>query len=545
MLMSTGYKIKWAATVAVLTLVQAFFWWLIKHPFSIHNQTTYWEIIVWFFLAIGAGLFWGDQEGEYGEVIFFVFGGLAFVAILVFGAFFSSDCFHAKERYNFVSQMVEIINTDENGESPFPNLLGSNNDTSNLPLLGLPEAIKNAETQMGKQPALGSQFELLESEVTSQNINNSLMYVVPLEPKSFLKWDGNNHGYFIVDRNNGNTQFVQEGLLTTEHAPFGSNAIRIVYNYMRSNGIYGRITEFSPEVDDEGNFKYVATVYDTTGIEGLRTVRGIVELDAMTKQCKYYGLDEIPDYVDRVFPEEIFDEYLRYYGKYKNGWLNSFIGQKEVLEPTEGSDIVYIDGICYYYTGFTSAGKGESSNGIIMMNCRTGEIKYYVTYGISEEKAMGVAEGRVQEKGYNASYPLLLMVSGQETYFMLMRDEANNLCGYAFVSYKDYTKAAVSETLSTAQAQYIKAVSTSNSADVLDNLDTSTGKAKITAIGSEVRDGVTIWYVMMEGNDHIFTLTSEVEPMVVFARVGDIAEISYIEAESTVVSAITFDIKIE
>lgn len=528
----------------IAVALNVYAWWLIKSPFCINSSTTWLERFV-LFLCLGIiWMYCSDSSSRISLTISILSFGVSIVLIVVLllGLFISSNIFTSKERYQLVSEMVEIIEETDEG-SPFPNLLGSNNDTSNLPLIGLPEAIKNSETQMGKQPALGSQFELLEAEVTSQSINNSLNYVVPLEPKEFWKWDGNNHGYFIIDRNNGKTTFEETGLSITEHAPFGSNAKRVIYKYMRRNGISGRITELSPEIDDEGNFKYVATVYKTKGIEGFKTVTGVVELDAVSGSCQYYGLDEIPEYVDRVFPEEFFFDYIKYYGKYKRGWFNSWTSQKEVLEPTSGSDIVYIDGTCWYYTGYTSAGKGESSNGIMMMNCRTGEIKYYITYGISESKAMGVAEGRVQEKGYKASYPLLLMIGGQESYFMLMRDESNNLCGYAFVNYKDYSKAAVADTLALAQEQYIKNCGINTNADILDNLDLSNGKAAITDIGSEVKDGETIWYIKMNGNEHIFAFSSDLEPEIVFAEVGDIVKVTYVEAETKVVSAITIEMQ--
>lgn len=530
-------------------IVQLVFWYVVKAPFNLHSSATWFEIIIFLASIAACYAFGGSSDfDDKAKSVASVVGTLTAIIFMIFcvAGTLSGAFFHSRGWYEKVSEMVTIIDdNDPTTPNAFPNLLGSNNDTSNLPLIGVPEAIKNSETQMGRQPALGSQFELLEEEMTSQSINNSLMYVIPLEPKSMFKWNGENHGYFIIDRNNGNTEFVQESLKTTEKAPFGDNAKRIIYSYMRKNGIGGRITELSPEINEEGEFMYVATVYKTKGVEGFDYVTGVVELNAKTQECQYYALDEIPEYIDRVFPEWLFNDYITYYGEYKNGWWNTIIGQKEVLEPTNGSDIVYIDGVCWYYTGFTSAGKGESSNGIIMMNCRTGEIEYHKTYGISEDKAQGVAEGRVQEKEYKASYPLLLMVGGQETYFMLMRDNNNNLCGYSFVNYKDYSKASVAESLVDAQNAYIKSCSQSISADVLDNLDVSKGKAAITHIGSETKEGNTIWYIRMDGNTHIFSFQSSLEPDVVFAKVGDVAEVTYIEADSEVVSAISIDIKLE
>lgn len=523
----------------IFSAILLWIYWMIKAPFRINSSATWWETIgiVAAFGVAGILVDWYDDEFE-------LFTGAAWIVVLILICIWtiirigSADLFHARERYEFVSQMVTVVeDTDE--ISAFPNLLGPNNDTSNLPLIGLPEAIKRAETEMGRRPALGSQFEILEAEITSQNINGSLMYVVPLEPKNFFKWDENgNRGYFIIDRNNGNTEFIEESLFSTEKAPFGDNARRIIQRYMLTHGISGRITELSPEVTDDGQFNYVATVYTTGGIEGLDRVTGVIELNPYTRECQYYALDEVPEYIDRVFPEWMFKEYVKYYGSYKNGFWNSVFSQKEVLEMTKDFDVIYIDGVCYYYTGYTSAGKGESSNGIMLMNCRTGEIEYHITYGIAESRAMGVAEGRVQEKGYTASYPLLLMIGGEETYFMLMRDASNNLCGYAFVNYKDYTKTSVNESLLIAQTEYIKSCATTDSATSMNNTALNVAKGNIFQISNEVVDGNTVWYVRLGGNGPIFAFHSSLAPEIVFAEEGWYIEIKYVESDADVISAV-------
>ena len=464
---------------------------------------------------------------------------IIFSVITLLGGIIYSPLMKSKSYYAKVEEMVTVV-ADTEETSAFPNLLGENNDTSNIPLIGVPEAIKKAETEMGRFPALGSQFELKTEDMTSQSIDGELCYVIPLQPKSWIKWsDDGNQGYFIIDRNNGNTTFVEDSLVTTTRAPFGDSTQRIINSYLNDIGVSGWVTDISPEVDDEGNFHYIGTVYTIHGIGGYKTVKGVVEVDAWAKTCNYYSIDEIPEYVDRVYPESFFNDYLSYYGNYKDGFWNSVLGQKGVQEQTEGSDVIYIDGVCYYYTGWTSAGKGESSNGIMMMNSRTGEITYYKTYGISEEKAQGIAEGLVQEKEYTASYPLLLQVGGKETYFMLMRDKNENLVGYAFVSYKDYSKAAVSTSLLEAQANYVKALASGNSANALDETNVAVTKGTVSAITSEVLEGTTIYYVKVEDSDTIYQLFSNLDINIVFTTVGDEIEIEYYDSGSNLETAIS------
>ena len=51
------------------------------------------------------------------------------------------------------------------------------------------------------------------------------------------------------------------------------------------------------------------------------------------------------------------------------------------------------------------------------MNQRTMETKFYEVEGATEASAMSSAEGQVQNLKYVATFPLLLNISGEPTYF--------------------------------------------------------------------------------------------------------------------------------
>lgn len=535
-------KVGGAVVLAITAAVYALVSWMFSLSWNLHFGVTWIHLAIISLAVVSsvAMITYKEDRGVPKAVeVAFLLPVLLIVGVigcsLVKGPIFS-----ASKYYQYVADKVTVIKDNEE-ESAFPNLIGTNGDTSNLPLYGAPEAIKKAETEMGKYPALGSQFELYEEDLTSQNISGSLSYVIPLQPKSMLKWDKSegNHGYFIIDRNNGKTTFVENSLKYTTEAPFNSSALRKFRAFDKHSGI----TDISPEVDDEGVFHYVATTYDQDMVGAIKRVTGILDMNAETGEITKYGLDEIPSYVDRVYPEEIFEDYISYYGEYKKGFLNSLFGQKEVQEATEEHAVVYIDGTCYYYTGWTSAGKHESSNGIIMMNSRTGEIKLYQTYGISEAKAQGVAEGKVQEKEYSAGYPLLLKVAGEETYFSIMRDQNQNMVGYSFVSYKDYTKVAVGDTLKDAQNLYVKSLASGSHSEVFEESAFEEASGKIINLSNEVVEGTTIYYVQVEGNKQIYSFYSKLEPKIVFAKSGDKVVIKYIPVESEVIAATEVELK--
>ena len=58
------------------------------------------------------------------------------------------------------------------------------------------------------------------------------------------------------------------------------------------------------------------------------------------------------------------------------------------------------------------------------MNQRTKEARYYSVAGAEEYSAMSSAEGSVQQFSYNATFPLLLNIEGQPTYFMALKDDS-------------------------------------------------------------------------------------------------------------------------
>lgn len=177
----------------------------------------------------------------------------------------------------------------------------------------------------------------------------------------------------------------------------------------------------------------------------------------------------------------------------------------------------------------------KNMGNIVMMNSRTGKITIYKTSGISEKRAMELAEGKVQEKEYKASYPLLLKIGNEETYFMLMRDKNENLVGYAFANYHDSSFVSVNENLLLAQNEYIKDCATSNNSDSLENQTLVNKNGVISAITSEVLEGTTIYYIKLDGSNQIYSMHSAIDPTIVFAQVGDSLNISYVEMESIII----------
>ena len=67
---------------------------------------------------------------------------------------------------------------------------------------------------------------------------------------------------------------------------------------------------------------------------------------------------------------------------------------------------------------------------------------------------MQSAEGQVQNLRYTATFPILINVSNQPTYFMALKDEAGLVKKFAMVDIQRYQNVAVGDTVADCQKQY-------------------------------------------------------------------------------------------
>ena len=90
--------------------------------------------------------------------------------------------------------------------------------------------------------------------------------------------------------------------------------------------------------------------------------------------------------------------------------------------------------------------KDSSNIGFLLANERTGEARYYAVSGADESSAMSAAEGEVQEKGYQASFPSLINIDGVPTYIMVLKDNSGLVKLYATVNVEQYNIVATAGT---------------------------------------------------------------------------------------------------
>ena len=73
---------------------------------------------------------------------------------------------------------------------------------------------------------------------------------------------------------------------------------------------------------------------------------------------------------------------------------------------------------------------------------------------------MGSAEGQVQNLRYTATFPLLINVANQPTYFMALKDGEGLVKKFAMIDIQHYQNVAVGDTVADCQKAYLALLAT-------------------------------------------------------------------------------------
>jgi hypothetical protein len=214
-----------------------------------------------------------------------------------------------------------------------------------------------------------------------------------------------------------------------------------------------------------------------------------------------------------------------------HGFWNSKFGKRDMLQTTEGYNIIYgTDNKCYFYTGMTSVGADEGAVGFVLVNTRTKQTHLYKLSGATESAAMQSAEGKVQNFKYTATFPILINVSGLPTYFITLKDNAGLVKMYSMVSIHDYSVVGVGETVKGTRDSYLMALSSSKAGNLPNSsVIEQTLKGIVVRAGADIREGRTYYYLSVSTMpDKIFVANSDLGSELPLTRIGDEVELSFI-----------------
>lgn len=180
----------------------------------------------------------------------------------------------------------------------------------------------------------------------------------------------------------------------------------------------------------------------------------------------------------------------------------------------------------------------------MMVDMVTKQPTFYQMSGATENAAMKSAQGKVQNYGYTATFPIVLNIENQPTYFMTLKDRDSELVKmYSFVSVKNYDIVGVGETPEEAQNNYIDALSDDGSLTVENEGEEIQSKSltgTVERINWTVQEGETQYSLLLtEESGSIFTASLSLSPQLPLTQPGDQVTITYEFIEGKAVQNVT------
>ena len=411
-----------------------------------------------------------------------------------------------------------------------------------IPMLDRASAERLGDRKLGELSDMVSQFEVVD-DYTQINYKGRPVRVATLMYADIIKWFTNRSNglpaYLLIDMVTQNVELVrlEEGIKYTNAEHFNRN----LYRHLRFHFPTYMFSYPVMEVNEEGTPYWICPrLVKTIGLFGGTDVKGAVLVNAITGECQYY--EEVPDWVDNLYSANLIMQQYDYYGMYHNGFLNSLFGQRDVTVTTEGYNYLALGDDVWAYTGITSTGGDQSNIGFLLTNQRTKESHFYSCAGATEYSAMASARGELQHLQYTATFPLLLNVGGEPTYFMAMKDAAELVKKYAMVNVQQYQIVATGDTVAECEQSYLAMLSQNGVVDGSAGLSgTETVSGAIAEIRSAVLDGNTVYFIKLIGSNTFYSISAVDQPLAVILSVGDQVTITYHPGEDSILSGVEIE----
>ncbi len=543
---SWGKKALIIAAILIILIGLGAYWWF-HPPINIHSTDT-WMFVAIFILLPVFLVFWsksrtyetGTSKVDPNRTKSKAFKWASYVPVLValvgvLGAVASLSIFPGNaEKYANVLKTDTLDFATDIKEANY----------SEIPVIDRDSAVLLGNREMGSIPEYVSQFEI--SPLYSQiNYKGAPVRVSPLGYADLFKWFTNREAgipaYALVNMTTQDAEIVRldgNPIHYSQSEPLARNIDR----HVQLSYPFYMFDEKSFEIDEDGQPWWVCPVQSRTiGLFGGTTIERVVMVNATTGETQDLAIGDVPQWVDRAYPAELLIQQYNWSGKYKEGWLNSVFGQKNVVQTTPGTDgnlgynYIAKDDDVWVYTGVTSATADNSIVGFVLVNQRTAESHFYSVPGATEDSAMRSAEGQVQNLRYQATFPLLINVANQPTYFMALKDDAGLVKQFAMLDIQRYQNVAVGNTVAECQKSYEAMLATNGVLTGGAGTDVNMKEAQGTIhhIAQAVVDGNSHFYVKLEGSNAIydFALPGLIE--IVGFKEGDPISFTYLEAEPT------------
>jgi hypothetical protein len=318
----------------------------------------------------------------------------------------------------------------------------------------------------------------------------------------------------------------------------GSEPARWAYSHGYSGYL---LDDPTLEINDQGQPFYSVTLLSPRLGWTFNAPVGVLIINAHTGQISRYALGDVPDWVDRVYSQQMATTIANWYGAYSQAGFQGVGSSNANRFEVSGAPVMV-------YTGgghpvwrmlLTSYNNDSSVAKIIEMSAATGAMRIYtpqLPMGVEApvtqafDNASGVGASLVKADHYQAVDLTLHVIYGQLTWLATYEPEGSNpsFVGIGFVDAYQATANNVvfGNSKSAALQDYLTQLAgqgTANGTAPEQGGQYQTVTGKITAIGWDITGGQKYWYITLAGQPgHVFVGTvASVGPALVLAQPGD------------------------
>lgn len=508
-------KIKWISVV-LLAFVAIDLW----NGNTYHYTNVASMLYLAFVVLVILGILFLDRQNYKKFTTSFSVIAIGFVVVFIIGGLMSSKIFNAKSYANVIGPVKQVEFAD----------LYSSDHQIEMSYVDKESAILAAEKKIGELSDLSSRFELDVAEFSQINYQGQMVRIAPFQYtdifKEYINFGAGVPYYVIVNTGEGNLNAQAEIVTLDEPMKYypGAPLQYDLHRHVAMRHKFSYIDDWFFEIDDAGHpYWVVQGITKRVGLWGAKDMNNLIVVDAVTGETTNYGLDEIPDWVDSVYPTDMLMDQAKSHYTLKGGYFNSIFQQQGVMavDSDEGAyNYVSIDDEIYIFAGIRPIKLDSSSTtGLLFMNRRTGEAMELSLPGVSLTSAQDTAVGSIQEKGYVPTTPTLQNVGGFPTYVMSLKDQSGVVRGLAYVNYQDYTKSAVGDTPAQTEKLYLSVMG-SQTGLVPSDVQTITGT--LTDVRQVMIDGNTHYLFKVEGKDTIYQASLILDDRLAFMNAGTV-----------------------
>jgi hypothetical protein len=358
-------------------------------------------------------------------------------------------------------------------------------------------------------------------------------------------------GYIMVSAEDPNAVPVehydgQYSMIISLGSGQGSEPDRWAYSHGYSGYL---LSDPTLELNDQGLPFYTVTLVSPRVGWTFDAPVGVLVIDAHTGQIGRYDLTDVPDWVDRVYSQQMAITIANWYGAYSQAGFAGIGSSNANRFEVSGAPVMVYTGAGHpvWRMLLTSHNNDNSVSKIIEMNAATGAMRVYspqLPMGIEApvlaafDNASGVGATLVKADHYQAVDLTLHVIYGHLTWMATYEPQGSNasFVGLGFVEAYQATANNVvfGSSKSAALQNYLTQLAGQGSANGAPpeqggQYQTITGK--ITAIGWDVTGGQKYWYLTVAGQPgHVYVGTvSSVGPALVLAQTGDQVTITVLD----------------